>query len=391
MLVRLINISSRSVFVKYSSKYNIFRDLYEIGSFGLEIKNISEDFAFNLQKVFLADKELCYVKVNGGTADLLALVTIAKLEEISKTIKSSINEELGLRISNVIHNYLNYENITLDYNGKTVGINNILIMGILNVTPDSFSDGGRYMDKDNAVARGLELFDEGADIVDIGGESTRPGAEAVSAAEELNRTIPVIEEILARRPESIISIDTSKSEVAAKALECGCRIVNDISACTKDEKMFETAARYDAGLVLMHMKGNPQNMQDNPEYAEVVSEVYEFIFEQIEKAKKYNIRNILIDPGIGFGKRLIDNYELLERLEELKCLGCPIMIGVSRKSLLGKALNLEVGNREIATVITESLAIRNGARVIRTHNVSNVMQAKQIYKFISNPELVLSV
>lgn len=391
MLVRLINISSRSVFAKYSSKYNIFRDLYELGSFGLEIRHISEDFALNLQKIFLADKELCYIKVNNDAADLLALGTIGKLEEISKTIKSGINEELGLRISKVLHNYMNYENITMDFNGRSVHIGNILIMGILNVTPDSFSDGGMYLNKESAIARGLQILDEGADILDIGGESTRPGSEPVSVEEELDRTIPVIEEILAKRPEAIISIDTTKSVVAQKALKCGCRIINDISAGKFDDNMFETASKYNAGLVLMHMQGNPQNMQDNPAYNEVISEVYEFLFEQIEKAKKFNIQNIIVDPGIGFGKKLVDNYEILDRLEEFKCLGYPIMIGVSRKSLLGKALNLEIGNREIATIITESLAIRNGARVIRTHNVNNVMQAKKLYRFISNPESVLSV
>jgi dihydropteroate synthase len=281
--------------------------------------------------------------------------------------------------------------LTIELRGRTIEIDDIISMGILNVTPDSFSDGGRYLNTRDAVARGLELLDEGADILDIGGESTRPGADQVPSAEELSRVIPVIEGILNERPESILSIDTTKPEVADKAMAAGCRIINDISACTSDEKMFEVASRHNAALVLMHMKGNPKNMQDDPSYADVISEVHEFLSARTEKARKFNIKNIIIDPGIGFGKRLIDNYELLDRLEEFKCLGYPILVGVSRKSLLGKSLNLGIDNRDIATVITESLAIKNGARIIRTHNVGNIILAKKLYKFISNPELVLSV
>lgn len=391
MLVRLINITSHSVFVKYSKKYNIFRDLYELGLFGLEIRHLPEEFADKLQKIFLNDKELCYVKVNKNKADLLALGTIKKLEDISKTIKSDINEELGLRISNVLHNYMNYDKITIYLNPRSIDIDDIIIMGILNVTPDSFSDGGKFSKTGDAVSRGLEMIEEGVDIIDIGGESTRPGADPVSADEELERVLPVIEGILKEKPDSILSIDTTKSQVAERALDSGCKIINDISACTFDQRMFEVAYRYNSGLILMHMKGYPLNMQDDPKYDEVISEVYEFLSDRIEKAKEYDIKNIIIDPGIGFGKRLIDNYEIIDRLEEFKCLGYPILIGVSRKALLGKALNLEIDNRDIATVITESLAMQHGARIIRTHNIKNVIQAKKLYKFISNPELVSNV
>lgn len=391
MLVRLINITSHSVFVRYSKKYNIFRDLYELGSFGLEIRHLPEEFANRIQKIFLKHKELCYIKVSDDKADILALGTIEKLEELSKTIKSGLNEELGLRISNVLHNYMNYDKIRIDLNGQSISIDDIIIMGILNVTPDSFSDGGKFSNSEDAVARGLEMLDEGADIIDIGGESTRPGADPVSVSEELERVIPVIEGILQEKPDSILSIDTTKSEVAERALDCGCKIINDISGCTSDDRMFEVASKNNTSLILMHMQGNPLTMQDDPKYYEVISEVYEFLTDRIKKAKKYNIKNIIIDPGIGFGKRLIDNYEILERLEEFKCLGYPILISVSRKSLLGKALNLEINDRDIASVITESIAMKHGARIIRTHNIRNIIQAKKLFKFIANPELVLNV
>lgn len=391
MLVRLINITSHNIFVRYSKKYNIFRDLYELGSFGLEISYLPVEFANKLQKIFLNDKELCYLKLNKNKADILALGTIEKLEDISKTIKSILNEELGLRIRNVLHNYMNYDKIKFVLNPRSIDINEIIIMGIVNVTPDSFSDGGKFSKTEDAVSRGLEMLEEGADILDIGGESTRPGADPVSAASELERVIPVIKAILKVKPDSIISIDTTKSEVAEKALECGCKIINDISACTFDQRMFEVASRFDAGLILMHMQGNPANMQNEPEYNEVISEVYKFLSDRIEKAKEYDIKNIIIDPGIGFGKRLMDNYEILDRLEEFKCLGYPILIGVSRKSLLGEALGLEIDDRDTATAITESLAMEHGARIIRTHNIRNAILAKNLFKFISNPELVSNV
>ena len=254
------------------------------------------------------------------------------------------------------------------------------IMGILNVTDDSFSDGGKYYSTENAVKHALEMIDDGADFIDIGGESTRPGAETISADEEIKRIIPVIENILKGKPDTIISADTTKSSVAEAALQNGAKIINDISAFNFDPKIVDIVEKYDATYVLMHMKGNPKDMQKAPYYDDVIKEIYNFLYNKLKILDDAGISKIFIDPGIGFGKRVEDNFEILKRLEDFKSLGYPILIGTSRKSFIGKTLNLEVDNRDTATSVVESVAIKNGARVIRTHNVKNGVQVCKLLK-----------
>jgi dihydropteroate synthase len=256
-----------------------------------------------------------------------------------------------------------------------------VIMGILNVTPDSFSDGGIYYDKKTAVEYALKMFDKGADIVDVGGESTRPGADPVSEEEEIRRVIPVIEDILKRKPSSVISIDTTKSYVAHKACEAGARIINDISGLTFNPAIAEVAAEHSASLVIMHIKGKPKDMQINPVYDDLIFEIFEFLYNQTKKAKSSGAEKIIIDPGIGFGKKIDNNFEILRRLSDFKCLGCPILIGLSRKSFLGKTLNLDLNERDTVTSVAEALAIRNGAKIIRTHNVVNAVQTRDLLKY----------
>ncbi len=255
------------------------------------------------------------------------------------------------------------------------------IMGVVNVTPDSFSDGGKYFSTKSAVDHALKLINQGAAIIDIGGESTRPGSEPVSVEEEINRTIPVIKEIKKLRKNIIISIDTTKSQVAAKALDSGAEIVNDISGFTFDENMLNVIKEYDPGVVIMHMKGNPKTMQDNPFYEDVIKEIKEFLNNQIKKIELTGLSKIIIDPGIGFGKRIIDNFQIIKHLPEFEQLGYPIMIGVSRKYFLRKTLNLDINNVEIATVIMESIAVMKSARIIRTHNVE---YCSQLVKLVNN-------
>ena len=254
------------------------------------------------------------------------------------------------------------------------------IMGILNVTDDSFSDGGKYYSTENAVKHALEMIDDGADFIDIGGESTRPGAETISTDEEIKRIIPVIENILKEKPSTIISVDTTKSPVAEAALQNGAKIINDISAFNFDPKIVDIVEKYDATYVLMHMKGNPKDMQKAPYYDDVITEIYNFLYDKLKILDDAGISKIFIDPGIGFGKRVEDNFEILKRLEDFKSLGYPILIGTSRKSFIGKTLNLEVDNRDTATSVVESVAIKNGARVIRTHNVKNGVQVCKLLK-----------
>ena len=275
--------------------------------------------------------------------------------------------------------------------GRTLSLARPAIIGVLNVTPDSFSDGGNYLKKDDAVSHGLKLLNEGADILDIGGESSRPGSVPVDSKEEIQRIVPVIEEILKLKKEAIISVDTTKPEVADEALKAGAKIVNDISSFESGTIMLEIVRKYNAAIILMHMKGNPQNMQDNPTYDEVVCEVYDYLLNKVKIARKFGVHDIIIDPGIGFGKRVQDNYELIKRLNEFKGIGVPVMIGLSRKSFIGKAFNLDVDQRDNPTLVAETLAIKNGARFIRTHNVKQAIFASKVNSFIDNPEQINNV
>ncbi len=253
-------------------------------------------------------------------------------------------------------------------------------MGVLNVTPDSFSDGGTFLDKDRAIAHGLNMARDGADVIDVGGESTRPGAKDVSVQEELDRVIPVIEAI--RRKASIpVSIDTRKAEVAEAAIKVGAEIVNDVSGLRYDPGMADVAAKHDATLIVMHMKGTPQDMQKAPRYNDLIDEIKASLQESIGLAKRAGAAedNIIIDPGIGFGKTVEHNLEILNRLGEFKALGRPICIGTSRKSFIGKMLGREdAESMLLGTIATCVIAIMNGARIIRVHDVSRAREAALI-------------
>jgi dihydropteroate synthase len=277
----------------------------------------------------------------------------------------------------LISRLTNHKNIFSDseskiiyrFGNKDFDFNKAYVMGILNVTPDSFSDGGNFYDTESAVNYGLEMLRQGADIIDIGGESTRPGSDPVSVSEELKRVIPVIKKILDERTDAVVSIDTTKVRVAEEALKCGAKIVNDISSGTFEPEIFNTANNFDAGFVAMHMKGKPKTMQENPVYGDLIMEVYDFLAEQSSKARSAGIQKIFVDPGIGFGKSFADNILLLKNLEEFISLSLPIMIGLSRKSFIGNLLNLSVNERDDVTNAINAFAISKGARIIRTHNV----------------------
>ncbi|MDO9069443.1 MAG: dihydropteroate synthase, partial [Deltaproteobacteria bacterium] len=237
----------------------------------------------------------------------------------------------------------------------------ILVMGILNVTPDSFSDGGRYLDPQTAVEQGLRMAEEGADIIDIGGESTRPGAQKISLDEELQRVLPVIRE-LASKLNIPVSIDTYKSKVAKAAIEAGASIVNDISGLNFDPEMAGTVSAYKAGLVLMHIQGTPENMQTDPKYDDVLDEVGSYLKSSIKSAAEAGIMHeaIAIDPGIGFGKTVEHNLSLVKDLEYFKRFNCPIVVGVSRKSFIGKLNNdIPASERLPGSLAAALLAVQN--------------------------------
>ena len=245
-----------------------------------------------------------------------------------------------------------------------------LIMGILNVTPDSFSDGGKFDTPEQAAAYAIKMVEDGAHIIDIGGESPRPGAKPVSLDEELNRTAPVIEAIR-NQSDCIISIDTYKSEVAAGALDAGANMVNDISGFTFDEGMAPFVAEKEVPVVIMHIKGTPRDMQKEPNYDHLIHEIKEYFTLQIASAKEAGIHdfNIILDPGIGFGKRLEDNFELIRELKQICAMGYPVLIGPSRKSFIGMVLNLPVAERLEGTLASITAGVMNGARIIRVHDV----------------------
>ncbi len=241
------------------------------------------------------------------------------------------------------------------------------------MTPDSFSDGGQFADVTRAVARARAM---GADIVDVGGESTRPGATPVCEAEEIRRVVPVVERLAGL----LVSVDTTKAAVAEAALRAGARIVNDISALRFDARMAEVVREHRAGVVLMHMQGTPATMQARPQYTEVVREVRDFLAERIEFAVAQGIGRdqIAIDPGIGFGKTVEHNLELLARLEELTGLGCPVLVGASRKSFLGKITGREPADRLAGSVAVATWAVARGARIVRAHDVAETRDAVRV-------------
>ena len=258
-------------------------------------------------------------------------------------------------------------------------VDRTLIMGILNVTPDSFSDGGVYQDTESAVRHGIQMAQDDADVIDIGGESSRPGSEPVSVEEELSRVVPVIES-LAKQVEIPISIDTFKPEVARVALDAGASIINDIAGLA-DEHMRSLAAERKAPTVIMHMKGTPRNMQENPEYGDVVSEIMAFFRERIALAVEAGLPEeyLIIDPGIGFGKTLEHNLEIIRNLADFKSLGRPILIGTSRKAFIGKILGgLPPTERLQGTAATVAISIMNGANIVRVHDVKEMSQVAKM-------------
>jgi len=253
------------------------------------------------------------------------------------------------------------------------------IMGILNVTPDSFYDGGKYYSEELALKKALQMEKEGADLIDVGGVSTRPGSTAPSLEEERERVISLIRE-LAKKLSLPLSIDTFRAEVAREALDLGVSIVNDITALRGDEKMAEVVAQYDVPVVLMHMKGQPHTMQLNPSYDNVIEEITDFLAERIKFAKDAGIKeeNILIDPGIGFGKRLEDNLTIIRELKQFSCLEKPLLLGPSRKSFIGQVLDLPASERLMGTAAAVALAISQGVHILRVHDVGEMLQVARI-------------
>ena len=266
-----------------------------------------------------------------------------------------------------------------------------LIMGILNVTPDSFSDGGKYLEKNNAINHALAMIDNGADIIDVGGESTRPFSDPVSLDEEISRVIPVIEGIR-KESDVCISIDTTKSEVATAALNSGASLINDVSAMEVDPLMVDVALKFDCPIIIMHMKGNPKSMQDNPQYESLISDIKDYLQERVDfiVSKGINSKKIVIDPGIGFGKTVENNFEIINNLNHFTKMGFPVMLGASRKSFIGISLDLPEEDRLEGSLAANIIGLQNGAKIFRVHDVAETNKAFVIANKIFNSNHLIS-
>ncbi len=263
---------------------------------------------------------------------------------------------------------------TLNCRGRLVVIERRLVMGILNLTPDSFFDGGKYNEVDAAVKRAEQMLEEGADIIDFGAYSSRPGAEHISEEEELQRMIPALEEIVKRFPDMLISIDTFRSGVAEKALEAGAHIINDISGGNLDEQLPLVAAKYSAPYICMHMKGTPQTMQQNLQQEPIMPEVLSFFAHRVPKLVEQGVKDVIIDPGFGFGKTLEQNYEMAENLSDFAILGKPILVGVSRKSMIKKKYGESPEQTLQGTIEVNRQLLQNGADILRVHDVKEAVK-----------------
>jgi len=269
--------------------------------------------------------------------------------------------------------------MTINCKGQLIDISTPKVMGILNVTPDSFYDGGQYKDEKSILNQVETILNEGATFVDIGGYSSRPGADYVSEAEELSRVVPVVQLILKHYPETLISIDTFRSEVAKKSIEAGAAIINDISAGHLDDNMIATVGQLGVPYIMMHMKGNPETMQQQTDYDDLIKDINSYFAERIAKAHAAKINDIIIDPGFGFAKTTEQNYELLNNMELLQIVDKPILAGVSRKSMIYKTLNTTSENALNGTTALHMVALQKGAKILRVHDVKEAMECVTLF------------
>jgi dihydropteroate synthase len=327
-----------------------------------------------------------------GTQGETDIIIQGPLNSIKDLIAKVKQQPFGLRsLSGELKSYLNKLNENRKAKKLTIGRQkfnldrDVLIMGILNVTPDSFYDGGFYFEKEEAYKRVETLVSEGADIIDVGGMSTRPGSLPVNVKNEIKRVIPVIEYI-SKNHDVLISADTYRSETALEAVAAGAHMINDISGLSMDKNMADAVSKNDVSLVIMHMKGTPENMQDNPEYENVIDEIYDYLEDKTNTAIDSGIKpgKIIVDPGIGFGKTTEHNLTIINKIREFKMLGYPVLIGVSRKSFIGNVLDLPVEERLEGSLAASVCSVIGGVDILRAHDVKETIRAVKIAKSITS-------
>ena len=272
--------------------------------------------------------------------------------------------------------------MTINCKGQLIDLTIPKIMGILNVTPNSFFDGGKYKDESEILSRVEKMSSEGATFIDVGAYSSKPSAEFVSEQEEISRIIPVLDLILKHFPETILSIDTFRAEVAKASIESGAAIINDISAGHLDEKMLETVAKYSVPYIMMHMKGTPQTMQTLTQYDDIVKEMLFYFSERIAKARSFGINDLITDPGFGFAKTVEQNYEVFQKLDLFNLLELPMLIGISRKSMIYKTLNSNAEEALNGTTVLNTIALTKGAKILRVHDVKEAMECVTLFNKI---------
>lgn len=375
-------------FIKYLSRNELKEKISHLGFAGVH----AENFVEHAGEIVVVDS----LPLPGGDENILQLLARENVRFLSSSERILLSFDGQDKVGSIRKNFggnpevryiesvwqavehIDKRHAQLIAGGKRVRIEGRppLLMGILNVTPDSFSDGGEFFQRERAIERGLELISEGADIVDIGGESTRPGAEPVGTEEEIERIIPVVEG-LAGRTEALLSVDTYKSAVAREALKAGAHMINDVSGLRFSGDMADVASQFKAAVIIMHMKGIPADMQVNPGYESAPDEILEQLGDGIKRAKRAGVKkeSILVDPGVGFGKRYRDNLYIIKNLEEFRSAGYPVVVGVSRKAFIGRATGKSVDERAFGTAAAVALAVNNGADVLRVHDVKESRDA----------------
>ena len=273
-----------------------------------------------------------------------------------------------------------HQKSTINCKGKLIDLSEPIIMGILNVTPDSFFDGGKYDNVKAMLNQAEKMIINGATIIDVGGMSSRPGAQIISVKEELSRVVPIIEQIKVHFPNVIISIDTVQAKVARQSVIAGASIINDISAGRIDDQMFNTVAELNVPYILMHMQGEPKNMQQHPKYKDVTNNVLEFFIEKIGKLRELGVKDIILDPGFGFGKTTQHNYQLLQKIAIFKILDLSLLVGVSRKSMIYKILNSTPDEALNGTTVLNTLELERGAKILRVHDVKEAQETITLWK-----------
>ena len=273
---------------------------------------------------------------------------------------------------------------TINCKGKLIDLSQPKVMGILNLTPNSFYDGGKYKDEIQVLNQVEKMLDDGATFIDVGAYSSKPNAEFVSEEEELHRLLPIVELLVNKFPEILLSVDTFRSQVAKKAIENGVAIVNDISAGKLDEKMIETVAKLNVPYIMMHMKGNPKTMQSLTNYEDILKEMIFYFSERIAVARSFGVNDIVIDPGFGFAKTLEQNYEVLQKLELFSMLELPLLVGVSRKSMIYKTLGSSAEEALNGTTVLNTIALQKGAKILRVHDVKEAMECVELLSKLNN-------